>query len=367
MGKSITVITLQNVRNYGSVLQALATQKVMESIGLNCSFINYWKNNSNSMKSRFRSFTEGRNVFVRALMSCVLYPSFRKDSKIFDTFISKYLNVLPGVFTNERELEQLSVVSDIYCTGSDQTWNSSWNNGILPELFLKFVPDEIKKISYAASFGKKCLDEWEIDETRLLLSRYSSVSVREISALDICRNLGINATLVLDPTLQVPRGFWMSIASNRLIKEKYVLVYQLNTNPLFDKYAKEYALRRGCKLVRLCIRHYQALRPGFPLIIPKPEDFVSAIAYADTVITDSFHATAFSCNLNTPMICIYPHEFSSRLASLLELTGLEDRHLKSYDDFSFVKNSDIDFGRVNKILDEQRITGLNYLKKAIAD
>ena len=367
MSKRITIITLQNVRNYGSVLQALATQEIMESLGLECNFVNYWKNKENTIKGRLRSFTHGRNVLARILMACVLYPTSRKDSIVFDRFNRARLHLLPGTYTSEEDLEKMPTDSDIYCTGSDQTWNSGWNNGVLPELFLKFVPDNVTKIAYAASIGKSKLDEWEIDETRQFLSRYKAISVREKSAVDICKGLGMKATHVLDPTLQVSRDYWMSIASPRLIKEKYVLIYQLNTNYQFDRYAVEYAKRRGCKLVRFCIRHYQSLRPGKALIIPKPEDFISALAYADTVITDSFHATAFSCNLNVPMICIYPNEYSSRLASILELTGLQNRHLRDYNDFSYVKNYNVDFKRVNRILDEQRQIGIDFLKKAIAD
>lgn len=363
--KTITVITLQNVRNYGSVLQALATQHVMESLGLECNFVDYWKNHSDKISERLKGYTIGRNVMAKAVIACILYPTFRKDARVFDRFNRKYLHLLPGKYTCEGELEKLPITSDIYCTGSDQTWNSGWNNGLLPELFLKFVPDSVKKIAYAASMGKSKLDEWEIKETQQLLSRYDAISVREKSAVDICSGLGIKATHVLDPTLQVTRGFWMKMASPRLIKERYVLVYQLNTNPQFDRYAKEYAKRRKSKLVRFCIRHYQALRPGKPLMIPNPEDFISAIAYADTVITDSFHATAFSCNLNTPMICIYPNDYSSRLASILKLVGLENRHLTNYEDFSFVENNEVDFASVNRILEEQRQIGWNFLKEAI--
>lgn len=365
--KKVTVITLQNVRNYGSVLQALATQSIITSLGCECFFINYWKNKSNSVVNRILDFTKGRSFVKRLLMGFILFPSFYKDSKIFDTFNKKHLNILPGIYTNEEELENLPIESDVYCTGSDQTWNSGWNKGILPELFLKFVPDKIKKISYAASIGKEQLDLWELEETRNLLSRYDAISVRELSAVSICESIGLHATHVLDPTLQVKREYWMSIASPRIIEERYVLVYQLNTNPEFDRYAVEYAKRRQCKLVRFCIRHYQAIRPGKPLIIPTPEAFVSAIAYADTVITDSFHATAFSCNLNVPMICIYPKSFSSRLASLLELTGLSYRHLTNYQDFSFVDKYNIDFENVNRVLDEQRKIGIEFLKKAIFD
>lgn len=365
--KTITIITLQNVRNYGSVLQALATQEVMSSLGLECNFINYWKNHTDKLSHRLDKWTKGKNILVKMFMKCVLYPSFRKDSKIFDRFNMMYLRVLPGIYTSEKELENLPIKSNIYCTGSDQTWNSGWNNGILPELFLKFVPDDVKKISYAASIGKDKLDDWEVSETRELLSRYDAISVRESSALEICNDLGLVATHVLDPTLQVTKDFWMSIASPPLIREKYVLIYQLNTNHEFDQYAVEYARRRGCKLVRFCIRHYQALRPGKPLILPKPEDFISTIAYADTVITDSFHATAFSCNLNTPMICVYPNEYSSRIADLLKMMGLEERHLTDYNDFSFTEKNDMDFTYVNEVLEREREVGYNFLRRAIYD
>ena len=140
----------------------------------------------------------------------------------------------------------------------------------------------------------------------------------------------------------------------------------MNTNPNFDRYAKEFAKRKGWKLVRFCIRHYQGLRCGKAELIPNVEDFIGLIANAGCVITDSFHATAFSCNLNTPMICIYPNSYSSRLASLLKLVGLEDRHLKNFDDFSYVDNTGVDFTDVNKILEEQRKIGWEFLKTAIS-
>lgn len=77
--------------------------------------------------------------------------------------------------------------------------------------------------------------------------------------------------------------------------------------------------------------------------MPEVQDFVRYIFHADYVITDSFHATAFSINVNTQFISIYPNDYSSRLGSILKLVGLEDRHLLSYDDFSLVEAPAIDF------------------------
>lgn len=370
--KRITIITLQNVRNYGSVLQALATQEVFRELGCIVDFINYDKNGKLSYLDRVHSFTQRKGFLSKLVYPFILIPSFIKEDKVFKAFIKKYLTQQEKEYCCIEDFKDFPITSDIYCTGSDQTWNSGWNNGILPELFLKFVPDDVKKISYAASIGKNKLDDWEVDETKALLSRYQYISVREASAKEIVeKQLGLpSATHVLDPTLQVNKEFWISVLGNtyktKYEKGKYVLIYQLNTNSNFDRYAKEFAKRKGWKLVRFCIRHYQGLRCGKAELIPNVEDFIGLIANAGCVITDSFHVTAFSCNLNTPMICIYPNSYSSRLASLLKLVGLEDRHLKNFDDFSYVDNTGVDFTDVNKILEEQRKIGWEFLKTAIS-
>ena len=369
----VTVITLQNVRNYGSVLQACATQQVFKQLGCEVDFINYNKNGKQSLLDRAFSYTKGKGILAKIIYPFILIPSFIKEDKVFKKFIKAHLNQQEKEYCCMEDFKDFPITSDVYCTGSDQTWNSGWNKGILPELFLKFVPDNVKKISYAASIGKSKLDDWEVKETKTLLSRYQYISVREASAKDIVeKQLGLpSAAHVLDPTLQVNKEFWLSILGEsykpKYEKGKYVLIYQLNTNPDFDKYAKEFAKRKGWKLVRFCVRHYQGLRCGKAELIPNVEDFIGLIANAGCVITDSFHATAFSCNMNTPMICIYPNDYSSRLASILKLVGLEDRHLTDYNDFSFVENTRVDFTHVNEVLEREREIGWNYLKKAIGD
>lgn len=368
--KKISIITLQNIRNYGSALQAFATQEVFNKIckgKFQVDFLNYYRPGTGTVSERIKVWTKGFNPIKRLIYSLILLPSMMKEEKVFGTFLDRYLNVQKTMVSTTDEFNKLALDSDIYCSGSDQTWNSKWNSGIIPELFLSFVPDNIKKIAYAGSFGKSKLDEVEIDITKKLLSRYDAISVRENSAVEIVKNLGKDATLVLDPTLQLSRDEWLDKFHIIVDKEKdpYILVYQLNTNKEFDKYAKAFAKRKGLRLVRFCIRHYQMFRGGHPIVIPPVEYFVKLIANAKYVITDSFHATAFSINLNTEMICIYPKEFSGRISNILQLTGLMDRHLKSFDDFSLVDAPHIDFDKVNKILQKERIVGESFLSKAL--
>lgn len=362
----LTVITLQNVRNYGSALQALATQEIFRSLGCQVDFINYVRENIVSPSARIQRWCMGMNVVKKLVYGCILYPTFVMQNRVFTKFLRRHLNVIPQRYTSDEDFKNFPITSDIYCTGSDQTWNSAWNDGILPPLFLSFVPDKVRKIAYAASFGKTKLDEWEVEETRRLLSRYHAISVRESSGVEIIRELGLSdVTHVLDPTLQVDSNFWKQYVGKRKTRQPYVLIYQLNTNKEFDRYAQEFARRKGMKLVRFCTRMDQAVKCGKAWVIPQVLDFVSAICYADYVITDSFHATAFSINLNVTPICIYPHEFGGRIASILRLTGLESQHLTSYSDFSYVDAPKLDFTAVNAILDKERAKGWEFLKQAI--
>lgn len=364
--KRISIITLHNVRNYGSALQTLATQEVFERLGCEVDFINFVREWEVSGKKQIDRWCEGFNPVKKLAYALALTPSLLRQNTVFRDFLRRRIHLQRKVYTTPEDFTRFPIRADIYCTGSDQTWNSGWNKGIIGALFLDFVPDGVKKISYAASFGKEKLDDWEKEETMRLLGRYAAISVREASGVHICDDLGIHgATQVLDPTLQVDRDFWLSQIGKRKIKEPYVLIYQLNTNPEFDRYAREFARRKKMKLVRFCLRYDQVVRGGEPLVIPPVEEFACAIRYADYVITDSFHATAFSINMNTDFISVYPHDYGGRLESILRLTHLEHRHLKSYDDFSFVNEQPIDFSETNQILEVEREKGWTFLKNAI--
>ena len=116
------------------------------------------------------------------------------------------------------------------------------------------------------------------------------------------------------------------------------------------------------KLLRICNRYDQFYRPGKSIIIPEIIEFIKLIDNAKYVLTDSFHATAFSMNMNTEPICIYPNEFGGRIESFLKLTNSLQRHIKNYNDFD-VLDRKVDFESVNKILDSERKKVNDFLVK----
>ena len=346
-----SVITLHSVCNYGTQLQALATQEKLKQYFDDVSFVNYQRPDTRGFKL-MKTFSGNNPVKMLAIL-----PTLIKWKFIFGRFQKKYLNISKDDYK--------IINSDVYFSGSDQVWNTGWNNGVIPEFYLDFVPDNIPKYAFSSSFGLNKLDDKYKNEVYNYLSRFKKISVREDSALNILDDLGIkNSIRILDPTLMMDKNFWLKYSTNKKIKGDYILIYNLNRSKEFDKYCEDFSKKTGLKLYRFCTRYDQVFRNGKSLLIPNILDFISLIDNAKYVITDSFHATAFSVNMNTIPVCLYPKEYSNRLSDFLKLVKLEECHPKSYDDFSII-GKNIDFTNSNKILDLERKKVDDFLESIV--
>lgn len=370
MGKKISVITLHNIKNYGSALQTYATRCVMESLDFSVEFVDYFRKDvgdanlllNNALRQNAKW---NKNPFMRHIFKIVKMPTFEKLTSVFDRFQKKHIHKTPRAYYSFEELCADPPKADIYCTGSDQVWNSTWNQGIEKAYFLEYVPEGAPRISFAASIGKNELDNWEIAVTRDMLSKYAAISVREQRAVELLSVMGISGAVhVLDPTLMLTREDWLKLAHSRVIAKPYLLLYQLNDNAEMDDYAKKLAKEYHLKLIRLTLSSDDFLKSGHCICLPEVEDFLSLFVYADYVVTDSFHGTAFSLNLNRPLSVFYPDRFSSRLQSILDLTGQLDRVVTDSKDLALFGKT-IAFDRVNKIFAQEREKTQQFLQKAL--
>ena len=358
--KKVVFITTQATQNYGSVLQTFATQMLINSFFCTSECIDYIRGNQNPERSNAKS--KPIKQLPRKIITSV---SSRKRNGVFRGFMNKNI-VLSKKYYSEKELEADIPEADIYCTGSDQVWNSDWNDGFEEPYYLKFVPEGKRRISLSSSIGREDFADWEKEKAYELLSKYQFISVRESSAVQILEDIGIhNAIHLVDPTLQLDREFWEDFAAPRFEKEDYVLIYQLKQNADFDKYAVAFAKRKKMKLLRICTRYDRLILPGKSVLLPSISEFVSLFRHASYVITDSFHGTAFSLNLNKEVISIYPHRFSSRINDILADTGMLNRHLESYQDLD-IADDPADFTSVNTFLNGQRTKCRKYLSNALS-
>ena len=358
----IDLITLNAVKNYGSVLQALATQKFFESFNCNVTVINYIRKDitdENILK------TWCGNNFIKKM---ILYPTIKKQKKIFNSFNENHLNLTQKKYTYLEEFNKYDLNADMYCTGSDQVWNSEWNQGIELPLYLSFVTDDKYKFAFSASFGQTTLSDNEVKETEKYIQKYKYISCRENSGVEILKKQYKykNANQIIDPTLIMNNNFWKKYASKRLIDNDYILIYNLNRSKSFDDYAKKLSKLTGLKLVRLCTRYDQFYRVGKSIFIPDISEFISLINNATYVLTDSFHATAFSINMHTEPICVLPSNFGNRIESFLKLMNIENRKIQNYNDFSQIE-SHIDFFQTEKILNRERLKAKKFFEHILMD
>lgn len=367
--KKIAVITRHAVSNYGSVLQTYALQEAIKEAGFDCEIIDYVR-----FDEDYRKITDtlirkspkwNKNFATRLIYKCIQSPEYILMGRRFEKFQKKLLNRTPQKYHSLQELKSNPPQADIYCTGSDQVWGAIGADAYDRAYYLDFPAKNSKKIAYAASFGKTDLSEDALKSACDLLCQYDKITVRENSAVDIIEDMSLACTQVLDPTLLLDREKWSALI-DRETDKKYVLLYQLHNNPQMDRYAMEFAKKCGLPLLRMTTFLHRMFNGGKFEYLPSTGRFLSLIKNAEYMITDSFHGTAFAINFNTQFIDILPGETKTRNQSILQLTGLTDRVLDSYDDFSFI-NKKIDFENANRILAEQRKQSLNILKEMLDD
>jgi len=359
----IAVITMHAVKNYGSALQTFATQQVLSRLGYETEIINYIrkKNIDSNLIDVWTSKEKGLRKIAKKML---MYPTIKKWIRVWGNYLQTYIHLSAVTYTEMKDFSVTPVQADILCTGSDQVWNSGWNDGVEYPFYLSFADDNTPKISFSASFGKEKLDENEIEIVKPLLQKYDYITVREQSAVSILNNMGIkDVSFTLDPTLFLTKEQWKKHMKKSKPDEPYILVYQLNKDKNFDKMAVNFAKSKKMKLVRLCLRYDQIILPGRKKFIPEIREFLSLINNAEYVITDSFHATAFSINFNKQFFSVLPQKYNCRLKEFLDIFDLENRIVSNYLDFESAGT--IDYGQVNKILDDERKKSMEHLKYAL--
>lgn len=371
--KTVGVITLHNSPNYGSCLQTYATQRVFDALGAETSVIDYYRYDAIPENETERALNgqlaSKLPVFripgAKALARVPVSRMVARRSAPLNEFRRSALSLTSRKYYSAEELEADPPACDVYCTGSDQVWNSKWNGGFERAFYLSFVPEGKKRIAYAASIGKSALEDWEIPLMREALSRYSAISVREAEAADLLDSIGVRGVVpVIDPTLMLNSTEWKTVSDGWTPGRPYILLYQLNRNPHFDAYAQRVSKSTGLPVVRIAYGVHEKRRNETAIICPAVGRFLSLFFGAELVLTDSFHGTAFSVNLGKPFVSIAPERFSGRIGNLLRMTGLEGRLLSDWNDVTLA-NEKLNFSLARVVLARERERAWGFLRGAL--
>ena len=361
----IAIITLPLHTNYGGILQAYALQTVLQRMGHDVQHL--------QPKVEFPPLHPAWQMpFVwlkRLIRKCFLgewkLPVFehphRWGRRYTDAFIYKHIEVCS--LSDEEWNASLAKDYDVFIVGSDQVWRPCY---ALPveRYFLSFLDDTCSnpRIAYAASFGtENCeFSSNQILDCRKLLQKFSFVSVREQSGVEICKQLfGVRASHLLDPTLLLSKDDYLKLIQNQKPSKGNLMVYVLDETLDIQVFISQVAASE--KLTPF--NTINSLENCLGMLQLPVENWFRGFVDAKLIITDSFHACVFAIIFNKPFICIGNNERGmSRFHSLLDLFGLQHCLLNEKQSFEIPR---INWEKVNIKLEELRKQSLACIKHAL--
>ena len=363
----VHILTHPYLGNFGGGLQAYALQQTVTKLGFESNIIEYIPSHIQKayFRSLFRNIYELSKACAKLVLNkdvhntpCIKFATVKHFKKHFLT-LNDISNVKPD---------------DSFIVGSDQVWRAIYARmlGGVPKYFLDFATPKQRQRSfaYAASFGT---DEWEgsseeTEECMQLIRDFKSVSVRETSGIQLCKDIfSIDAVQMPDPTILLQASEYSKLINaslTRLPKQPYIAKYILDETPdircLIEETAKSQKL-----FVQNLLPNGKAkkISDRFPISIPQ---WLRYIRDAEYVVTDSFHGCVFSIILNKPFVCVSNvARGTARFDTLFEIFGLQQHlvHTISSNTLQKPATTDTDWKKINAILSFERNRGLCFLRQ----
>lgn len=333
----IGIITFHCSNNFGAMLQAYGLKTFLRKNGKKAEIVRYepvfmtgrhwWIPYSpiRGLKGRLWGIFNMWDGLASHLWN---REEFSRKLKNMNYFRFKYL-----VDKKQRKLYSCGGLKGLkyrcYVVGSDQIWNPDITCGLRRAYFGAFSnPRKKKVISYAASFGSSGLSGRDDGKFAKLIRHVDAVSVREESAIPyVTRICGREVTAVLDPVFFLKKESWQRIERipKYAEKERYILVYVTEPNRTMSEYAKKLSAETGLSVIEV-----HAQRPGIDMGFEVdrtagPSEFLGYIHKAEYVVSNSFHAAAFSIIYEKQFLAFVHSNLGARIRNILQIHGLEDR------------------------------------------
>lgn len=359
----VGIVTIPDITNYGNRLQNYAVSKVLqdkfecETVSLasyrevafeNGNYILWLKNFVARQLCVFPKVAEKR--FGCGMTRWANFYKWNKRNIPTRNFYEcKYL---PGHLNGEY---------DVFFAGSDQIWNYKFPGTKYDDYFLKFAEDK-KKAAISGSFGvEEIPDKWKQTYIDGLFG-FAHISVREDAGAKIVKDLiDREVPVLVDPVMLMSRQEWLKVAKKPRVdvSKPYILKYYLGDEAeeeKIDRWAKE----NGYEV-------YELMNDKIPeLYSAGPGEFISLIANASLVASDSFHCIAFSIIFRKPFV-VYArlgsgNYMTSRLDTLLGKFGFQNRwkHLLSSEEYL-----SCDYSKVDEIMSGEQEKALNYIRTVL--
>lgn len=360
----IGILTVPFNNNYGGFLQAFALKRVLQDMGHEVVFINRRRNKG----TEFNYKVIIKNILIKL---GICKDKIKEISKYTEQFQKEYLYPYTEEYYTKQELKKcLDYKFDFVVVGSDQVWRYKSAGDSIDDFFCNFLDGtNIPHFSYAASMGT---DELEYPQEKIavcskLLKGFKAISVREQSAADILKTYFDvkDVQVVIDPTLLLDKQVYIDLFKKKYDKPQkpYIFTYVLDEKEDLREAINGFASKHEMDVV---ILRAQTGNLKEIKVIEPVEKWLSALYYADYVVTDSFHGVVFSIIFNKPFV-VYGNMRTgiSRLDYLLGLLGIRERLMSSCNELPRLLETSISWENLNKQIDGKRESSLSFLKEAL--
>lgn len=332
----IGILTYHFSENFGALLQAYALRRWLIDHGHTAEFINYQPSYVEQGGNLLLPTSKAR---IKANIKTLYLYFANMQRKLagnpdqnlrFEEFRRDILGVSGPYFGSLESLQSAALDHDVMIAGSDQIWNPSAQKGLDPAYFLAFCSSKIRKLSYAASFGKDTLAPEFHDEARALINGLDAISIREQSGVEIAHQLTSRQIhCVPDPTLlHTQYQELLNLSKDR--QEGHVFCYALRTAEGIRQVAEMAAKKYQANIISPYNIHRRWREIG-TTVYPGPADWVRQIAHARCIVTNSFHGTVFSIIFRKPFVVVGlpggKAGLNARAKNLLSSLGLMHRFL----------------------------------------
>ena len=328
----IGVLTIHDTFSIGATLQAYALCRKLSEMGHEPELIAYSPEYLYSIyDARVIGIQEDLKSTVRSFFA---YKRNAEMKKKFIEFKERFHPPMTTRYYRKEEVKQNPPQVDAYVCGSDQIWNPEH---IMYDdtFFCGFEKRLVPKVAYAASIGLDELEEKDVAFLKRHCKNMTAIGVREDTAVTQLWEMGFSAVQNIDPTLLYDRDVWkeLEVPVTQKLPSKYILYYPLSENSIEYELLPLVKAYTGlpCVVISPSLRGYK--HADYQICCAGPQEYLYLFDNAEVVFTNSFHALSFSIIFKKKSV-LYEHKTrNSRLESLLRLVNLEERLVRTVEEF----------------------------------
>lgn len=357
-----------NFTNYGSALQSWALSQAIDKIGavigVQSKLIDYCPNVLedcdvlNPFKRMWDTDEESRRMVELTM------PAIIENYKKFETFYSNKFRRTKKKYHDSdfNEVANDEGIDGFVC-GSDTIFCFTEFKGFVEGYFANFDCMRGRSVAYAASFGDPHFTDEAYNTLNERLQNFKIIGLRENLMLDYVRShTNIPVQRVVDPTLLLTTQDYETITAERIVPDKYLLLYSRRYNKKMETFAEQMAKEKGLKIVEISLRATNAEKGHIMIYEAGVEEFLSLVKYAECIVTNSFHGIIMSVQFRKLFYGFSREQCDNKTLELTELMGLNNRMLVTGEEPC---SSTIDFDKVHSLIDVARKDSMTFLRNEL--